>query len=125
MLPQNLNQYLPILKAQQVPYVLLDSERADPDSAVISTTNWQGAYDATRYLIGLGHRRIGHILGLETRLSSAERLEGYHAALLDADIPIDSALVEPGLFRRDMGYEATRKLLALPDPPTPLFASND
>src|SRR5258707_10580869 len=77
MLPQNLNQYLPILKAQQIPYVLIDSERADPDSAVISTTNWQGAYDATRYLIGLGHRRIGHILGLETRLASSERLEGY------------------------------------------------
>ena len=45
MLPQNLNQYLPILKAQQFPYVLLDSERADPDSAIISTTNWQGAYE--------------------------------------------------------------------------------
>ncbi len=125
MLPQNLNQYLPMLKAQHIPYVLLDSERADPDSAVISTTNWQGAYDATRYLIGLGHRRIGHILGLETRLSSSERLEGYHAALLDADIPIDPTLVQPGAFRTDMGYEATCKLLALSNPPTAIFASND
>ena len=125
MLPQNLNQYLPILKAQQVPYVLLDSERADPDSAVISTTNWQGAYDATRYLIGLGHRRIGHILGLETRLSSSERLEGYQAALLDSDIAIDPVLIEPGFFRTDKGQEATRKLLALPAPPTAIFAAND
>jgi LacI family transcriptional regulator len=125
MLPQNLNQYLPLLKAQHIPYVLLDSERADPDSAVISTTNWQGAYDATRYLIGLGHRRIGHVLGLETRLSSAERLEGYHAALRDSDIPIDPALVEPGYFRTDMGYEAACKLLALSNPPTAIFASND
>src|SRR5258708_6257184 len=125
MLPQNLNQYLPILKAQHIPYVLLDSERADPDSAVISSTNWQGAYDATRYLIGLGHRRIGHILGLETRLSSSERLEGYHAALLDADIPSDPALVEPGFFRTDKGYEAARTLLALSNPPNAIFASND
>ncbi|HLY26485.1 MAG TPA: LacI family DNA-binding transcriptional regulator [Aggregatilineales bacterium] len=125
MLPQSLNQYLPILKAQQIPYVLLDSERADPDSAVISTTNWQGAYDATRYLIGLGHRRIGHILGLETRLSSAERLEGYQAALHESDIAFDPLLVEPGFFRLDMGYEAARQLLALPNPPTAIFAAND
>jgi LacI family transcriptional regulator len=125
MLPQSLNQYLPILKAQHIPYVLLDSERADSDSAVISTTNWQGAYDATRYLIELGHRRIGHILGLETRLSSSERLEGYHAALLDLDIPIDPDLVQPGHFRTDAGYEATRKLLAFSNPPTAIFASND
>src|SRR5258708_687476 len=104
MLPQNLNQYLPILKAQQVPYVLLDSERADPESAVISTTNWQGAYDATKYLIELGHRRIGHILGLETRLSSTDRLEAYHAALLDSDIAIDPVLIEPGFFRTGKGH---------------------
>ncbi len=125
MLPQNLLQYLPILKAQQIPYVLLDSERADPDSAIISTTNWQGAYDATRYLISLGHRRIAHILGLETRLSSTERLEGYHAALRDADISIDPDLVQPGFFRTDKGYDATRQLLALANPPTAIFASND
>ncbi len=125
MLPQNLNEYLPLLKAQHIPYVLFDSERADPDSATISTTNWQGAYDATQYLISLGHRRIGHILGLETRLSSAERLEGYHAALLDADIPVDPDLLQPGFFRTDMGYEATRKLLALSNPPTAIFAAND
>src|SRR5256885_639618 len=106
MLPQNLKQYLPLLKAQHIPYVLIDSERADPDSAVISSTNWQGAYDATQYLIGLGHRRIGHILGLETRLSASERLEGYQAALRDADIQIDPVLVQPGFFKTDMGYKA-------------------
>jgi|SRR5579871_1560740 len=125
MLPQNLNDYLPLLKAHHVPYVLFDSERADPDSATISTTNWQGAYDATQYLISLGHRRIGHILGLETRLSSTERLEGYHAALIDSDIAIDPDLVQPGAFRSDKGYEATRKLLALANPPTAIFAAND
>lgn len=125
MLPQNLSQYLSILKTQRIPYVLLDSERADPESPIISTTNWQGAYDATRYLIELGHRRIGHVLGLETRLSASERREGYHAALLDNNLALDPTLVQPGQFQIDMGYEATRKLLSLPNPPTAIFAAND
>ncbi len=125
MLPQNLNEYLPLLKAQHIPYVLLDSAWADPDSAVVSTTNWQGAYDATKYLIELGHRRIAHILGLETRLSSSERHEGYRAALVDSELPIDPDLTQPGYFRSDGGYEAARTLLSLPEPPTAIFAAND
>jgi len=42
-----------------------------------------------------------------------------------AGIPIDPELIRPGDFRLQSGYTQTSALLALPDPPTAIFAAND
>jgi DNA-binding LacI/PurR family transcriptional regulator len=44
--------------------------------AAVGATNRQGGYDATRYLLELGHRRIGFVTGTNVsylRLSTAHR----------------------------------------------------
>jgi LacI family transcriptional regulator len=66
-------EYLETLREHNFPYVLVD--QADPHfrSAVVDATNWQGAYDATKYLIGLGHRRIAFIKGLKGLQSAQDR----------------------------------------------------
>lgn len=125
VVPMISNSYLDALREQDFPYVLIDrSDGADQSSAVIST-NWQGAYEATQYLIELGHRRIGFIAGLPGLNSATERWEGYAAALSAHGIPMDSQLVAQGAFREKIGYSAAESLLALPELPTAIFASND
>lgn len=58
-------------------------------------------------------------------MASAERTRGYRAALSDAGIPVDEALIARGLFTYRSGLTACDTLLDLPDPPSAVFASND
>lgn len=117
------DEYLNALPRADFPHVMIDQADARSDSVV--ATNWQGAYDATRYLIELGHRRIGFITGQMQLSSAIERLEGYKNALIDHNIPVDHALIVNGDFQPKSGYAAAHQLLKLPSLPTAIFASND
>jgi LacI family transcriptional regulator len=125
VVPLVTGEYLEALREQNFPYVLIDQTDPANRSSVVDSTNWQGAYEATRYLISLGHTHIGFITGLMTLNSAVDRLEGYQAALLDHDIPYDPALVMPGDFWQPSGVVAANRLLDLPKRPTAIFASND
>ncbi|MFL6210077.1 MAG: LacI family DNA-binding transcriptional regulator [Pyrinomonadaceae bacterium] len=90
----------------------------------VVTDNVQVGRLATRHLISLGHRRIGHLRG-DASSVSAERLEGYRQALAEKKLRYDGSLVRPcGLLERE-GYEAMRAWLAEGDVPSALFAVND
>jgi LacI family transcriptional regulator len=79
----------------------------------------------TAHLIVHGHTRIGYIKGDPNQTASAHRLQGYRDALAEAGIAFDDKLVRPGYFTYRSGLEAAESLLALADPPTAIFASND
>ena len=85
----------------------------------------QAADDLTTYLIGLGHRRIGFIIGSPDHMASDQRHLGYRKALYRAGIAYEPALVHQGNFDFASGSAAARALLALPHRPTAIFASND
>ncbi len=115
--------YTDALKTQSFPYVLVD--QVVPDSSIVDCTNWQGAYEATQYLIQLGHKRIGLITGIMELTSARDRLDGYRAALLDNGISYDQDLVQPGSYSKESGYYSTCALLNSSNPSTAVFASND
>jgi LacI family transcriptional regulator len=118
--------YLDVLRERQFPYVLIDQVDTTEKSSVVEATNWQGAYEATRYLSQLGHTRIAFITGALAVRSAIDRLQGYKTALFDADIPFREELVIEGDYQQQRGYEITKSLLQSVDPPpTAIFASND
>ena len=118
--------YLDALREQNFPYVLIDQADATENSDVVEATNWQGAYEATRYLHQLGHTRIAFITGSLAVRSAVDRLRGYKAALADCDIPVREELVVKGDYQQQTGYETAKSLLQSVDPlPTAIFASND
>lgn len=124
--PQAPATYLNTLRKQNFPYVLIDQTDFTDNSSVVEATNWQGAYEATRYLIQLGHTRIAFITGALAVRSAVDRLQGYKAALTDSGIPIRKDLVIEGDYQQRTGYETTRSLLQRVDArPTAIFASND
>jgi len=115
-----------LLKSRNIPLVVVDPT-GEPlhDTPSIGATNWSGGLAATRHLLGLGHRRIGVIGGPESVLCSRARLDGYRAAMDEADVPIDANLIRYGNFHVQEGITEGRALLGLPDPPTAIFAGND
>ena len=125
VLPRNPEAYLESLRQRHFPYVLIDHQGIDETGPAVGATNWQGAYDATQHLLGLGHRRIGFITGQVEMGCARDRLAGYRAALAAAGVPADPALVQEGDFFQPDGFAGARALLALPQPPSAIFASND
>jgi LacI family repressor for deo operon, udp, cdd, tsx, nupC, and nupG len=84
-----------------------------------------GAEEAVRHLVGLGHRRIAHIAGLEHVSSARARLAGYRKALRSARIGFDAELVQRGDFTILSGQKAMSVLLQRKPAPTAVFAAND
>jgi LacI family transcriptional regulator len=125
IVPLTSTSYLDTLRKQNFPYVLIDQSDTEDKSSIVRATNWQGAYNATKYLIELGHARIGFITGLMELTSAVERLEGYRVAMSDHNVPILDELIIEGDFWERGGYNAATKLLDLPQIPTAIFASND
>ncbi len=105
--------------------VLVDREITGIPTDVVLIDNVKGARDATTYLIGLGHKRIGMISGPIATTTGAGRLEGYYAALRDASIDVDPDLVQLTTFKKESGAQAARALLSLKNPPTAIFAANN
>lgn len=88
--------------------------------------DYTGTQIMTQHLLALGHRRIAAITGHRSNLrAAAARLDGYRDALAAAGVELDEAYIAQGNFRRDSGYQATAALMALPHPPTAIFAFND
>mgnify|MGYP005840669389 CR=1 FL=1 len=118
-------EYLASLRDHSFPYVLVDQTDPKAHSSVVDATNWQGAYDATRYLLQLGHRCIAFIAGLPGLQSSADRLAGYKAALAEYAVEFDPSLIVQGDYFIPSGYEAARQIIARTPRPSAIFAGND
>ncbi len=125
VLPRHPEAYLKSLRQKKFPYVVIDHMGIPDPVPAVGATNRAGGYEATRYLLDLGHRRIGLLEGTMNLGCSRDRLEGYRTALREQNIPFDAGLVREGLFQQPKGYVAAIELLQLPDPPTAIFASND
>ncbi|NML50685.1 LacI family transcriptional regulator [Streptomyces sp. R302] len=91
----------------------------------VGATNWAGGLSATEHLLELGHRRIAAIGGRKEMLCSQARIDGYRAALERAGIEVDRDLIRFGDFQHEGGFRCAQELLALPEPPTAVFAGSD
>lgn len=107
------------------PIVSVDHLSPKPDYPSVHSTNYEGALEAMRYLISLGHRRIGFISGRVELLSSERRFQAYKDALNEAGVDFDPDLVAAGDYTTAVGYTCAQQLLNLPQPPSAIFAAND
>jgi LacI family transcriptional regulator len=125
VLPRNPADYVKTLTRRNFPFVLIDHQGTGQDCPAVGASNWQGAYNATEYLIKLGHTRIGFITGSMDLGAASDRLDGYESALRVHHIPKDPHLIYEGTFFQPDGYAGAGALMEIDDPPTAIFASND
>lgn len=117
------------LLATGVPVVLIDTFAGGLPSVLVDDV--AGGELATRYLLELGHTRIGFIGDpLDDPLtfnftSSRDRFAGYRRALAAHGIAPRSEYQRNGLHGRYEARMLARELLALPESPTAIFAASD
>ncbi len=113
-------------RAKHTPVVFASpSEEHSPiDTADID--NEQAGFEAARYLLNLGHRRIAYVKGPEAILATRLRYEGFCRALAAAGESVDAGLVASGEgWTIEDGAHAFTKLLAHDRPLTAVVCTND
>jgi LacI family transcriptional regulator len=113
------------LDRRNLPFVRIAPNELRHPSPYADMDDEGAAREMTEYLIGLGHRRIGFIIGHPEHYASGRRLQGYKAALRAHRLSYDAECVKQGYFVFDSGMECGRQLLMMPQRPTAIFASND
>ena len=86
----------------------------------VSIDQFRGAYDATKYLIGLGHSRIAHVAGPDDSMDATERVRGWSAALSEHGLVAHEPL--RGDWSPSSGFAAG---LALAPHFTAVFSAHD
>jgi LacI family transcriptional regulator, galactose operon repressor len=114
-----------ILPSNHAPIVFVDCVPFNAKVTCVVTDNFGASYEATRYLIGLGHRRIAVISGRVVHSTTIDRVEGYRKAMREASLAIREEYVSPGDSRIESGYLCGLSLLRAPHPPTAIFTLNN
>jgi LacI family transcriptional regulator len=105
--------------------VFVDRPAAHLDADSVASDNINGSTAAVEHLLSRGHRRIAFLGDLPSIWTADERLRGYGQAIAQAGIHYDENLIRTGLRDSDSALQAVGELLALPDPPTAIFTSQN
>jgi LacI family transcriptional regulator len=108
-----------------IPIVGVDLAVAGEHATFVASDNVGGARLAVRHLHALGHRRIATIAGPQDRDPGEDRLLGYRAEMRALGLEVAPGYEQVGDFYFESGGTAMRALLALPEPPTAVFAAAD
>jgi len=115
------------IKETGIPVVLIDTYSPFFTSLIVD--NIEGAYQAVKYLIELGHQRIGFINGViegNIKFNQAnDRLIGLHRAFGEAGLVFDPELLLTSEWNRSGGKQAALQLLSQEKRPTAIFAASD
>ncbi len=127
IMPGQLGSHLDYLYKQGMPIVTIEDQVAPAKTPWIGIDNVSSAYEGTRHLLNLGHRRIGHILGPSNYICSRDRYQGYCQALREAGTEPDPSLIWQGDFLPTGGRECARAIFSLPREqwPDAIFVAND
>ncbi len=114
-----------LLRDMKIPVAAIAPRDPLPAEINIACEDEEATFSLTDYLVGQGHRSIGHIKGHPEHGASAQRFAGYRRALREHGLAFAPGLVRQGYFDFDSGKSAAAALLDLPEPPTAIVAGND
>lgn len=123
-----ISEFEPLLSAlakAQVPVVRIGWGENQHLAPLIRCDFENDATQMTKYLLDIGHEKVGFIAGHPDLVSSQISLRGYKIALNNRGIPLRREYIRWGQYTFESGVEKGRELLAMTDRPTAIFATND
>lgn len=93
----------------------------------VEFTNEQAAYEATQFLVQMGHRRIGYLGGPESSASNQARMMGFKRCLVDNGMSPDAAIIMGNGIEAEDRNRIAHALLSLEPArrPTAVLCFND
>jgi LacI family transcriptional regulator len=121
----NKNEILNRVDKTKTPVVLVDREIPDSPFPAITVDNIKGGYLATKYLIELGHRRIGFLTNSLSLKNIRDRFAGYKQALEESGLEFLPEFVLESGYRDNLAYVSVESLLARQCKPDAIFVTGD
>ena len=124
---ENSQDQIKMLQRSEVPFVLIDRNFPELPTNHVALDNYQAAYNATKYLIGLGHKRISFVNYKTTLFHLLERNRGYINALMDHQIIVDENWLQEidSADRTEHINRAIDKILSFVEPCDAVFFATD
>lgn len=113
------------LEDMNIPLVGVGADSLRLGIPTVDVDNFKGAMLAVEHLIGLGHRKIAHLVGTRSQSSADVRLEAYRRVMATHGLKV------PDEYVVEIGYEAAGVIPAIDalltgsTPPTAIFAASD
>lgn len=117
----------PVLRqiAKSIPVLMLDEQVTGFSDATIRVDHERGVYQATKYLLDLGHRHVTYLAGPRHLTTTQLRLRGFETALAERSLT-DATEVIYGSYTMEAGrLWAQRFLENLERGPTAVICAND
>jgi LacI family transcriptional regulator len=119
------SSYVPkALAKHRVPFVVLDRKILDAQVDSVRCDSVYGAYQLTKHLLELGHRRVTVITGRQDHSTATDRVQGAIQAFEQAGLS-EMPQIHWGKFDQETGYNFTKQVLDTTPRPTAIFATNN
>ncbi|WPV01798.1 LacI family DNA-binding transcriptional regulator [Mucilaginibacter sp. cycad4] len=116
-------QHLQNVLDHGIQLIQFDRVAEELETLKVINDNEQASFEAVSHLIENGYKRIALLEGPQNLNIFRQRKNGYLRALETYKIAVIDELVVENAWTKELGAEATRKLLNLPHPPDAIFAS--
>lgn len=115
-----------ILTHTKIPIVVIGGTKQRNDFDIVEIDNYQGAFNATEYLIKKKKfKKIAHITGPAENYDAFLRKKGFIDACNKNGVSIKKSFIVDGNYTIDSGYHGFIQLYGLPERPQAIFAAND
>ena len=119
------SQTIDTLLKDKFPFVVMGREIQDKRVSYVIPDYYDASYQAVKYLVELGHKRIAFTTRPELTTANTARFQGYLDALSDAGVTIDKQLIIETKIEPNSGVKPAETLLALDTLPTAIIAFHD
>lgn len=115
--------HLKSIQDHGIELIQFDRVSDDLDTFKVVNDNQKASEEAVNHLIEQGYKRIALLEGPQNLNIFRQRKEGYLSALRKHQYPIFPELMKENAWTKELGAQATKELLEMPEPPDAIFAS--
>ncbi|HLU23279.1 MAG TPA: LacI family DNA-binding transcriptional regulator [Bacillaceae bacterium] len=112
-----------------IPIILMDRKLDNMDTDfkidIVKENSVRGAYELTKHVLELGHKKIGVVNGPMHISTGRDRYEGFVKAMKQYNLEIDTKYIVDGHFTQKGGEEAAKYFMTLPEMPSIIIAFNN
>ena len=115
-----------ILNETKIPVIIIGGGKREHNFDTVTIDNYQGAFNATEYLIKKKKfKKIAHITGPTENYDAFLRKKGFIDACKKNGVSINKSFIVEGNYTIDSGYHGFIQLYGLAEKPQAIFAAND